>query len=348
MANAAEQRTTHTSTKDLKLVEQKPFNGKPDKLENFISECELIFSVKPDIYQTDRQKIVYTLQLMTGGIALPWKGTYVQQGHAETDTWNLFKDRLRESFQDVGRVDNALQWLASAKQTSSETVDEFNTKFRTRAHQAGLALTDSVPIMLNERRTMVPNVNQTMLQHMYQSAIRPELASQIMLTSTPATIEEWMSLAARLDATMRRANSLFAKGIKKGNAHNNNHQQRWKPRFTKPKTDYGEPMDIDAMQQSTSRPNPRKVPQEEIERRKKAQLCYKCGRSGHFANECHTGWQFNPSTTKSKAQESKPKPKGKMTPTQMRHHIRSLISDNFEEGSSEYNAFVEEVEEQGF
>ena len=34
------------------------------------------------------------------------------------------------------------------------------------------------------------------------------------------------------------------------------------------------------------RPKPWKVPQEEIERQKKAQLCFKCDRSGHFANEC--------------------------------------------------------------
>ena len=209
---------------------------------------------------------------MTEGIALPWKSTYVQQRHTETDMWDLFKDRLRESFQEVGRTDDALKWLASARQTNSQTVDEFNTTFRTQAHKAGLALTDSVPLMVNNQRTMVPNVNQVMLQHLYQSAIKPELASQIMLTATPGTIEEWMSTAARLDATMQRANSLFAKGFKKGHAH-----QGWKPRFTKPKVEYGEPMDIDVVQQHTSRPNQRKVPQEEIERRKKAHLCFKCG-----------------------------------------------------------------------
>ena len=45
-----------------------------------------------------------------------------------------------------------------------------------------------------------------------------------------------------------------------------------------------------------------------------------------------------------KKQESKKK----FNPSQMRQHIWALINENFEEGSEEYTAFVEEVEEKGF
>ena len=123
VANEAAQRANQGTTKDLKLVEQKPFNGKPNKLEDFIAECELIFNVKPNIYRHNNQKIVYVLQLMTQGIAAPWKSTYILQRYAKRDTWDLFKDRLRESFQDVGRTDDALKWLATAKQSPHDTVD---------------------------------------------------------------------------------------------------------------------------------------------------------------------------------------------------------------------------------
>ena len=41
------------STKDLKLAEQRPFTGKPEDLDDFINDCELIFSIKSDIYDTD-------------------------------------------------------------------------------------------------------------------------------------------------------------------------------------------------------------------------------------------------------------------------------------------------------
>ena len=45
VANATAERATRPrSTKDLKLAKQKPFDGKPYKLEDFISESELIRS----------------------------------------------------------------------------------------------------------------------------------------------------------------------------------------------------------------------------------------------------------------------------------------------------------------
>ena len=87
-------------------VDQKPFNGKPNKLEDFITECELIFNVKPNIYyRQDNQKIVH--------------------------------------------------------KSPHNTVDKFNTEFELKAHRAGLALTHSIPMTIDNQRVMVPNVNQT-------------------------------------------------------------------------------------------------------------------------------------------------------------------------------------------
>ena len=44
----------------------------------------------------------------------------------------------------------------------------------------------------------------------------------------------------------------------------------------------------------------------------------------------------------------KQEPKKKFNPSQMHQHIRALIDENFKEGSEEYTAFVDEVEEKGF
>jgi len=40
--------------------------------------------------------------------------------------------------------------------------------------------------------------------------------------------------------------------------------------------------------------------------------------------------------------------KKKYNPAQLRSHIRAIIHENMEEGSPEYDEFVQEVEEKGF
>ena len=60
---------TIASTKDLKFAKIKSYSGKPDKLEDFINNLELILSIKNDIYDTDAKKITYALSLMTIGNA---------------------------------------------------------------------------------------------------------------------------------------------------------------------------------------------------------------------------------------------------------------------------------------
>jgi hypothetical protein len=61
------------STKDLKLTEPRPFSGRPEDLDDFLNDCELIFSIKGDIYNQDNKKIAYALALMKIGNAGLWK-----------------------------------------------------------------------------------------------------------------------------------------------------------------------------------------------------------------------------------------------------------------------------------
>ena len=66
-----------------------------------------------------------------------------------------------------------------------------------------------------------------------------------------------------------------------------------------------------------------------------------------MANDCRKGWSYGkPKEPKQKGKETTPKKK--FNPTQLRQHIRSLIDNSFEEGSEDFNAFVQEVEEMGF
>src|SRR5580765_8924710 len=96
-----------------------------------------------------------------------------------------------------------------------------------------------------------------------------------------------------MDALYRRTNNMFAKGFQK--------KSNWKPRFNRQSNNYqGEPIDIDAI--SSGRPQQQGRPQgqgqqrrqgqclspEENERRKNNNLCFFCGKPGHYAAECHS------------------------------------------------------------
>ena len=104
---------------------------------------------------------------------------------------------------------------------------------------------------------------------------------------------------------------------------------------------------VNAVQPQQDKPFVKKVPRKEIERRKKENLCYKCGGAGHLANECRTGWRY----TGRPQEPEQPKQQGKQkrSAAQLRQHIRALIDESFDgEQDEEYIQFVQEVEEMGF
>jgi hypothetical protein len=83
-----------------------------------------------------------------------------------------------------------------------------------------------------------------MLIHMYQQAIKMQIAQQIILAGAPKTINAWMSKAAEIDSAYRRSNHLFAKGLNRGPFHQK--REPWKPKFSRPTRDPNA-MDVDAV-----------------------------------------------------------------------------------------------------
>ena len=120
------------TSKDLKFATPKDFSGKPEDLDDFLNECNMIFMVKNLIYDNDTKKIVYALSFMKTGNADLWKRQYVQENFATdqdlTDTWEIFVRKIREAFRDVGQAEDAMLWLGQAKQ-GSMTIKQFNTLF---------------------------------------------------------------------------------------------------------------------------------------------------------------------------------------------------------------------------
>ena len=160
-----------------------------------------------------------------------------------------------------------------------------------------------------------------------------------------------MTKAAEIDAAFRRTNTMFSNGLK-GKKHT-----PFKPKFyAKSRTDYGEPMDIDAVTHQHDRQagpsvkknfGPKNTPRPAGSGLRFEGVCFNCGKKGHMALDCRQA-----KNERGKPQEPRRNPynegKKKFTPTQMRQHIRALLTETFDEDSEEYQQFLAEVDEQGF
>ena len=96
-----------TTSKNYKISDQTPFDGKAENIEPFLQECETRFKVLPNDYDTIDKRVFYALFLMKNGLAKAWKDQYLnsQQGMpwlAEANQWANFTKSLKESFTDPG------------------------------------------------------------------------------------------------------------------------------------------------------------------------------------------------------------------------------------------------------
>ena len=66
-----------TTSKNYKISNQTPFDGKAENIEPFLQECETRFKVLPIDYNTIDKRVFYALSLIKNGLARAWKDQYL-------------------------------------------------------------------------------------------------------------------------------------------------------------------------------------------------------------------------------------------------------------------------------
>ena len=175
-------------SKNYKVADQAPFNGKPEQIESFLQECETRFRVLLHDYDTVNKQVFYALSLMKSGIAKAWKDQYLasQRGQhflAHADLWVSFTAALKNSFADPGKATDAMTQLQNIRQEKN-SIDELNTKFCLLIQKAGLDMT----------------TNAALLIQMYKRAMNPQLfRTMVVGGKNSTTLETYMKNASEVD-----------------------------------------------------------------------------------------------------------------------------------------------------
>jgi hypothetical protein len=245
-----------------KVKEPETFDGKPDKLRIFLVQLRLYFQSVNWQEGHDNEKILYAASLLREGAAkwitpyvelripVPWEGS-----------WDRFVDALNENFQDVGRKERARHTLHEMRQ-GSRTVAELWNDFRMIATDADC-----------DESTLA-----TMFIRTLHKSIQDAWATNSDVLVNTETLARWAIAQENKMEVIRTIQQQTRGSRSTENQRNDNGTFRPTP----PSAPKGDAMDLDA----TNKRRFSRLPTAEYQRRRRLNLCLKCGKPGHMIKDC--------------------------------------------------------------
>src|SRR5882762_8284576 len=189
------QQTSHAAPayaptpKKVKVPTPDIFEGKRDKVEHFIRQCNLVFAGDPINFLGYNNKITYALSLIRGRLVQEWAGLKLDQRTAWTNrepnavdpfsSWLDFAYQLEEHFGDPNKEETAQRKLQEIKQ-GRRSLEDFVTDFQTYQVQTSY---DEKALTLIFKWSM----NWSILQTIYG------------FQHIPNTLKDWQDTAIAVD-----------------------------------------------------------------------------------------------------------------------------------------------------
>lgn len=151
------------------------YSGEPTECRAFLTQCEVIFSLQPVTYASDRAKVAYVVSLLTSR-AREW-GTAVWEAGADCcDQYNVFKKEMLKVFDRSVFGREASRQLAALRQGRRSAAD-YAIEFKTLSATC-------------ER-------NEAALTARFLEGLNDELKDDIFAREFPSSLDELVELAIR-------------------------------------------------------------------------------------------------------------------------------------------------------
>lgn len=250
-------------TREPKIEDPETFTGDRRKIRAFLTQCDLVFSAKPNTYAKEEARISYASGRLRGN-AWDWVESSIVDGKSTYKTWKEFKTSLSAAFGEVDTHEIARHKLARCRQ-GPRSASTYWAEFQKIKNDL--------------------DYDDSYLIDAFKDGLHEEVRRQLAITENlPKEITKFAHQAISLDnklynyrnaSTGERRNQGWVTGYHSQFNNQTTHSQNADP--------YGpKPMDLDA----TRRGRYVNLTEAERRRRRMNNLCMSCGKPGHFFYTC--------------------------------------------------------------
>ena len=243
------------------------FYGDRAKLKMFLMQCKLAFLSDSSRFATPESQVIFAAKKLRGA-AFSWFEPTLNEkvtGDLTAETKKTFGD-FKEFERQIGQVyGEANEGRASARKLMQLRQKGSATQYYSLFSQYASRL----------------DWDDEALASRYYEGLSDAIKDQ-MIPEPPSEYPDLVNLSIQID------NRLYERRMEKGGRDTGPRYGGGYRANTTRQRDHGDPMDLSMMTKRPSRPGPQ-LSQQEREKRKKENLCYNCGKSGHRASNCRAG-----------------------------------------------------------